>query len=266
MCMTSILDPVLLKEVSLKLISDFGSHGALKTIIDPEVNEEYDRHREFLNKSVQQLKVALDGDINSHAGSTSRMMRSNLQLIDEINKQREQNKALKETVQALTGRLTHLARVAAEKMAQAEKEAYALSNGLQLPPPPNGKPVRTGSQKKRKGNNSSAKNLMQNENGFDPDFVTSYPESFDKIGMDTNPLTLLEKNRRRIMSLRQVISDLEARIVLQSSQPSVTSVSGTLLPPIDADMLSGGESGIVRKSLTDFNDSIDIVNTPIINS
>lgn len=50
--------PLLLEEVR-KLVETYGSLTNVKPRIDPDVEKEYARHKEFLHKSVQDLKKAL---------------------------------------------------------------------------------------------------------------------------------------------------------------------------------------------------------------
>merc|ERR1711916_28715 len=102
LCMGYIVDPIKLQASVDKLVATHGGNQEVKTTIDPEVTDEYERHKDFLHKSVQQLKGALENEVQSHTSSTSSMMKKNLELIDEINKQREKNKAIKSSVQAAT--------------------------------------------------------------------------------------------------------------------------------------------------------------------
>ena len=244
--MAFILDPQKLREAVHKLIKEHGSFGALKARIDPEVNEEYDRHREFLSKSVQQLKTALTEDMVHHSGSTSKMLKTNLELIDEINKQRESNKKLKEIVQASTGRLTHLARVAAEKMVQELKKQReeTIGGAYQLPNPPSTAEMPSRNKKnKSKDMMIKTSNLDINTNNLVRPITSQESESANEY----NPLFLLEKNRRRINAMRQVINELESKVV-----PNQNPLAN-LLPPLE------NRYGLNANSISGFNDSIDIM-------
>ena len=244
MCMTDILDPVKLLESVDKLVAKHGSTSTIKASIDPEVNDEYERHKEFLNKSVVQLKDALESEIQSHTDSTRKMMKANLDLIDEINKQREVNRDLKESVQASTGRLMHLARVQAEKIASATKKRESSGSQL-LPPAP------TSSMKKA---------TRGTELNLRPRDVSMGPATDAVSADDINPLSILDKNRRRISALRLFISELEGRIVLQSNQSSSSSFAAgsregvSVLPPIEL-----GTAEVGGKAFSsEFNDSLDL--------
>lgn len=65
------------------------------TRVDPEVEEEYSRHREFLSRSVKQMQQTLESSSLDHMETNSSVMKTNLGLIAEINKQREANRQLK---------------------------------------------------------------------------------------------------------------------------------------------------------------------------
>ena len=79
----------------MKLVEVYGKHGAMKPKIDSEVEEEYDRHRKFLHQTVGQLKKTLAEGSTTHMVANNEMMHGNMNLIEEINKQREANRSLK---------------------------------------------------------------------------------------------------------------------------------------------------------------------------
>merc|ERR1711991_841 len=222
LCMGYIVDPIKLQASVDKLVATHGGNQEVKTTIDPEVTDEYERHKDFLHKSVQQLKGALENEVQSHTSSTSSMMKKNLDLIDEINKQREKNKAIKQSVQAATGRLTHLARVQAEKMAaqlkaqqKAALNAGSQSNSTYLPPASVGKKERTRSREDAGLDGTvpqAGEGFGLSGNGF-----VSTPSD---MAENLNPLGILERNRKRIAALRQYIAELEGRIVMQNSSGS----------------------------------------------
>jgi hypothetical protein len=234
------------------------------------VNDEYERHREFLVKSVQELKGALDEEVVHNAKGLNELMKTNLSLIDQINKQREDNKKIKETVYAATGRLTHLARVAAEKLSQATKEAEAKGTTLMLPAPPAG----TQKKGKKKSGGSGAVALTSGSSGEGNNYislgVTSAFSSKEQRTTETesNPLFILERNRRRMQTLRLFITELENRMI--SMNPATSST----LPPIDftsAQALNGGPAttafsideeiagGPSIEGFRGFNDSLDLM-------
>ena len=271
LCMGDILDPVKLQASVDKLVATHSGNQEVKTTMDPEVTDEYERHKEFLQKSVSQLKGALENEVQSHTSSTSSMMKKNLELIDEINKQREKNKTIKSSVQAATGRLTHLARVQAEKMAaqiKAQEKAAATftsrspSTSSFLPP--------TSSSGNKKGNRTRSREdgLMTGVNpqaaagdgGFGLNgngFVSTPTNSAENM----NPLGILERNRKRMTALRLYIAELEGRIVMQNSSSSegennkeIANVAAAL-PPID--MTAGSALGPFESS--EFSDTLDLL-------
>ncbi len=103
-----ILSPVLLRESVEKLVVAHGSIGMTKPRIDPEIEGEYDRHKNFLSKSIMQLKNNLEDSVNHHIKSNNEIMNDNLNLISDINKQRELNRKLKGKVQADIGSVRSL--------------------------------------------------------------------------------------------------------------------------------------------------------------
>lgn len=236
---------VKLRQAVENLVSRHGSSGEIKANMDPDVSDEYERHRDFLVKSVQQLKGSLEEEVMSNSKSLNELMKTNMTLIDQINKQREENKMLKGTVSAATGRLTQLARVAAEKMAMAAKEAEKQEIlGLPKPGPTGTKP---GSKTVKRGSGGVRDSLESDM--FGSLFASKEPESTDMEG----PLFILERNRRRIQTMRLFISELQDRIIGGPVVP-LSMTSATILPPLD--------DSISRPPATEFNgfsDSLDLM-------
>ena len=197
-----ILDPHELMKSVEKLVTTHGAVGAIVPSIDPEVNDEYERHKEFLTKSIFQLKTALDATVLGNQETTVGLMQTNLKLIDEINEQRGSNRKLKEEVQADVGRITFLARVAADKKAAAE--AALEGSGAST-----SSVSRKGSDRKSKGLTSKTGKMPSlSQDKFDSDYIHTESKS---------PLLILERNRRRIMAIRGCIAELEGRMVMQHS-------------------------------------------------
>lgn len=110
---TLIQNPVELRMAIERLFSEYiVGMAEIKVSIEPEVEQEYDRHRQYLNRSVLQLKKQLTEATAGHGRSNRDIMQENMNLIAVINAQRESNRDLKNKVQAGLGRLQHLARVA----------------------------------------------------------------------------------------------------------------------------------------------------------
>ncbi len=109
MAIAHILDPPKIKKAIENLAKEHGAGGPIKPRIDPEVEGEYSRHREFLQRSVAQLKKHLEDGSHEHMLTNSQLMQQNLELIDRINKQRDSNRKLKGEVQADIGRIRQMA-------------------------------------------------------------------------------------------------------------------------------------------------------------
>jgi WD40 repeat protein len=115
---TLIQNPVELRFAIEQIYADYMAGTAeIKVASEPEVEKEYERHRQFLNRSVQQLKQQLLESAAGHGRSNRDIMQENMNLIAVINAQRESNRELKNKVQAGAGRLQHLARVTRKRQA-----------------------------------------------------------------------------------------------------------------------------------------------------
>jgi cilia- and flagella-associated protein 57 len=174
---TLILNPDDLLEAITKLVNDYGSQETMKPRVDPDVEKEYVRHKQFLLRSVAQLKKTLHEETEAHSLTNSSLRKSNMDLISEINAQREKNKLLKQSVQADLGKLQHMARSGHGKKSGPTTGILALEAVLE------------------KGLKSSS--------GTAP----------AEAGNDTSALESLDRNRRKIALLRERINDLEGRVV-----------------------------------------------------
>jgi len=112
---TFVQDPVKLREAIEHLVKVHGSLSVPKPQMDPEVDSEYSRHKDYLARSIQQLQKSLVTDVSKHQSSNRVLMDDNLSLISEINAQRDANRMLKLRLQADIGRLQHIARAALNK-------------------------------------------------------------------------------------------------------------------------------------------------------
>ena len=128
-----------------------------------------------------------------------------MKIIEEINKQREANRLLKQAVQAHVGKIRHLAQAQYEAAKKAGK-SVPQSMGSAFPPPPSGAAF---PEKSADGLNGTSKNCEV-----------------------VDPLFILEKNRLRIAALRAAIVELESRVNMQKSY------SREVLPPMDGVLLS----------------------------
>ena len=64
------------------------------TEVDPDVNKEYKRQRQYLERSVEVLKRNLANDSKARKNDNMRVMQENVVLIKEINKMRREIKLL----------------------------------------------------------------------------------------------------------------------------------------------------------------------------
>ena len=205
-CVSLIQQPAQLLAAFTKLVEEYGSQDSIKPRVDPDVEKEYVRHKQFLMRSVAQLKKSLNEETEKHATTNSNLRGDNMRLIGEINKQREANKQLKINVQANLGRLQHMARVAhgnGKKEKKSAPRGSGKSAGLMALEAALERGLGEGS-----GGNEDIKETTN-----------------DMI--ETNPLLQLDRNRRRIILLREKISDLEKRMVNNRAY------SKEVLPPMD---------------------------------
>jgi WD40 repeat protein len=132
---TLIQNPLELRLAIERIFSEYiVGMAEIKASIEPEVEQEYERHREYLSRSVLQLKKQLTEATAGHGRSNRDIMQENMNLIAVINAQREGNRELKNKVQAGLGRLQHLARVAARSL---------KTSGAAAPPPDLGSDIGT---------------------------------------------------------------------------------------------------------------------------
>jgi cilia- and flagella-associated protein 57 len=203
---TLILNPKDLLDSVTKLVADYGSQETLKPRIDPDVENEYVRHKQFLLRSVSQLKKTLNDETESHSLTNSNLRKENMDLIGEINSQRERNRALKLSVQADFGRLQHMARA-----------AHGKKGGRQTP-----------NETGRSTGLSALESAL--EKGLN---ASNLDASGDRSELDVSSLGKLDTNRRTILLMRQKIAELEGKLVNQRSY------SREVLPPMDG--VTGGE-------------------------
>jgi hypothetical protein len=173
MAIAHVLDPPKLKKSIEALAKEHGAGGPIKPRIDPDVEDEYSRHREFLQRSVAQLKKYLEDGAHEHMLTNSSLMGANLELIDNINNQREHNRKLKRDVQADIGRIRQMAQ---------QRDIKA---------------------KKSKAPKPDSVTMM-------PDLGTKAATKASLTG-DMDPTMILERNRQRILALRAAIAELESR-------------------------------------------------------
>jgi len=194
-----IQTPNLLIQAVKQIVELYGSMENVRPRIDPEVEDEYARHKEYLQKSIQDLKKALEEGSVHHMNVNNQIREANMNLINEINTQRESNRQLKNHVAAEIGRIRHFA-----------QSLNMKKKGI--------KPPQTGGHKTVTPVASSVGRGI-----FSQD--SSIAAGNDAV----EPSDLLEKNRRRILALRAALAELEARAqgMMQKA------VSREVLPPMD---------------------------------
>eukprot|EP00736_Rhodelphis_marinus_P001057 Rmarinus@m.11291 len=100
-CAQHIQDPKSLKEHVKRLYQKYAAGHIVKTEIDTDIHKEYQRQREYLEKSVESLKRKLQKDSELHRTDTRSIMQENQMLLKEINELRREVKALRQQQKAL---------------------------------------------------------------------------------------------------------------------------------------------------------------------
>ena len=88
--------------------------------VDASVAQEYQRHREYLEATLESLKLKFEMDVEEHRAVNTGVMTENLNLIKQINWQREQNRESKQRLAAQTSQLQHFGQRAAKNVPAAE--------------------------------------------------------------------------------------------------------------------------------------------------
>merc|ERR1712025_1525672 len=94
-CVQFIQEPKQLKESVTNLFKKYVPHGIKKQELDSDIQREYNRQREYLEKSVESLKRKLAKDSEVHRQDNMRTMQENVSLIREINDLRKEINFLK---------------------------------------------------------------------------------------------------------------------------------------------------------------------------
>merc|ERR1719203_2368567 len=107
-CMETIQEPKQLKESVANLYRKYVQSGAKKLDLDTDMQKEYNRQRDYLEKSVESLKRKLEKDSQAHRIDNMRIMQENVSLIREINDLTREINALKhertaQELQAMNG-------------------------------------------------------------------------------------------------------------------------------------------------------------------
>merc|ERR1719453_1256063 len=94
-CMECIQEPKQLKEAMANLYRKYVQSTSKKLDLDTDMQKEYNRQRDYLEKSVDSLKRKLEKDSQAHRTDNMRIMQENVQLIREINDLRREINVLK---------------------------------------------------------------------------------------------------------------------------------------------------------------------------
>ena len=121
-----VLTPLLLVSSVKVLVERYGSEENIRPRIDPEINEEYTRHKEYLQKSVKELKNTLTINEEASLHMSNDLRQKNMQLISEINSQREANKLTKLGIQSEIARVRQVSQLQANHT--RKKQLNALSS------------------------------------------------------------------------------------------------------------------------------------------
>jgi len=99
-CLETISEPKALKESVTALYRKYVQGGAKRQDLDTDLQKEYNRQRDYLEKSVDSLKRKLEKDSQAHRIDNMRIMQENVSLIREINDLRREINNLKHERQA----------------------------------------------------------------------------------------------------------------------------------------------------------------------
>merc|ERR1711977_37557 len=94
-CVQYIQEPKLLHEKVTELHRKYVPNGVKRQELDQDIQKEYQRQKEYLEKSVESLKRKLQKDSEVHRQDNMRVMQENVSLIREINDLRKEINFLK---------------------------------------------------------------------------------------------------------------------------------------------------------------------------
>eukprot|EP00744_Colponema_vietnamica_P001225 GILI01002055.1.p1 GENE.GILI01002055.1~~GILI01002055.1.p1 ORF type:complete len:1251 (-),score=376.19 GILI01002055.1:222-3974(-) len=95
-CVQFIQDPKVLKDQVLKLYNKHVQDPMKVQEVDDDIQKEYNRQRDYLERSVESLKRKLAKDSQVHQQDNMRIMQENVALIKEINDLRREIKQIKQ--------------------------------------------------------------------------------------------------------------------------------------------------------------------------
>merc|ERR1711959_197259 len=89
-CVQFIQEPKQLRDSVQALFKKYVPHGVKRQELDTDIQREYSRQREYLEKSVESLKRKLQKDSEVHRQDNMRILQENVALIREINDLRKE--------------------------------------------------------------------------------------------------------------------------------------------------------------------------------
>jgi WD40 repeat protein len=99
-CVQHIQEPDQLQEAVKALYQAHVRSELPEDELDANVQNEYLRHKEYLERNLGFLRSTFDNHVEAHQGDNMKVTRDNMLLVKEINMQREHNRATKHVVQA----------------------------------------------------------------------------------------------------------------------------------------------------------------------
>merc|ERR1712203_711925 len=94
-CVQFIQEPKQLRDSATALYKKYVPHGIKKQELDSDIQREYNRQTDYLEKSVESLKRKLLKDSDVHRQDNTRILQENVALIREINELRREIDYLK---------------------------------------------------------------------------------------------------------------------------------------------------------------------------
>merc|ERR1711988_1717252 len=193
-CVQFIQDPTLLSDAVRKMSVQYRiSSKETSGTLDSNIAHEYHRHKDYLERTFQTMKEKFTQDIQTHQAANARIMRDNMNLIRDINKQREANRTTKQHLQA---RQAAMQRDDLKRQKIKESGIGCFS----------------------KGAGELNANEMKDRLGYAVNRE------------DTNLSTIIDVNRERIAPLRESLSFLQDR--LRAHTGIDRSAPRDLLPPV----------------------------------
>jgi cilia- and flagella-associated protein 57 len=218
--------PNQLKSAAEALVAKHGSHsGVMKPRLEPEIEEEYHRHRDFLEKSIEQLKSEMDTSLNTRVEANSQLRNENLELIEIINRQRDENRETRNKLQADIGRYRRLAQQYADR---AGSRSYSRDSKME-----------------------SADMMITDSMTESSIAIRTAPRE-----EEVDPMDILTSNQRRIQALESIIESLgQRKDAIASStiefQPQASPKKGEyfVMPFVTAKTFDADETAVEEISL-----------------